>query len=110
MTARRELIAAYKHLINTDLPLTYKSPVRYNHCFNRIILDWIFKDCWYNHLDRSATAISQLNDQQISVAVRRMQEWMKNQDVLVYDNNESLKYRKQYEKAKIDFSAYKALE
>lgn len=40
-----DLTAAYKRLINVDLPAKYTTPVRFNHCFNRIILDWLFTDC-----------------------------------------------------------------
>jgi hypothetical protein len=89
-----ELIATYKRLINTDLPAKYKSPVRFNHCFNRIILDWLFTDCWYSHLNRKNTAIGQLNLEQLELAIARMNEWIANRDLLVLDNNSSLNFRK----------------
>ena len=30
-------------------------PVEEDHCFARILLDCLFKDCWYNHLKKPAT-------------------------------------------------------
>lgn len=89
-----ELIAAYKKLINIDFPARYTSPVRFNHCFNRIILDWLFKDCWYNHLSRKQTAISQLNEEQLQSAIARMNKWLEDHNCLIADNNNSLRYRR----------------
>lgn len=89
-----DLIETYKRLIKTELPAQYKTPVRFNHCFNRIILDWLFHDCWYNHLSRKQTAISQLSTEQIQAAIARMNEWVQSHDLLYIDNNSSLKFRK----------------
>jgi hypothetical protein len=89
-----QLIAKYKELINITLPGTYTFPVRYNHCFGRIILDWLFQDCWYNHLFKNKPAIHQLNQQQIQSAINRMNRWLENQQLLIFDNNASLGYRK----------------
>lgn len=89
-----ELTEAYKKLLNIDLPAKYTSPVRFNHCFNRIILDWLFSDCWYNHLSRKQAAISQLNREQLQSAIERMNKWLENQNYLIADNNSSLRYRK----------------
>lgn len=94
----KELIAEYQELINVTLPSIYKSPVRYNHCFNRIILDWLFGDCWYNFLDTKKTAISQLSKDQINSAIVRMKEWLQHHELLILDNNNSLNYRKQFKK------------
>ncbi len=88
------LTETYRTLINETLPATYQSPVRFNHCFNRIILDWLFADCWYPYLDRNKTAISQLSDMQLQQAIARMNEWLLNHDVLIADNLNSLQYRK----------------
>ena len=35
----------------------------------RVILDQLFQDCWYNHLDRRLTAYKQLNDEQLRRAI-----------------------------------------
>ena len=93
-----ELIAEYKQLINTVLPSKYTFPVRFNHCFNRIVLDWLFKDCWYKHLDKNQTAISQLSRNQFVSAIARMNAWLRNHELLISDNNASLSYRRQYRK------------
>jgi len=86
----------FKQLINNDLPATYVEPAKYNHCFNRIILDWLFKACWYKHLNKNKTALHQLSRQQLELAIARMQLWLKNKALLVSDNNASLQYRKEY--------------
>lgn len=92
----KNLLLQYKHLINDVLPARYQSPVRFNHCFNRIILDWLFRDCWYHHLDRRKTAISQLNEEQVQTAVNRMNQWLENHALLVNDNRQSLSYRNKH--------------
>lgn len=89
-----DLITTYKRLINIELPAKYQSPVHFNHCFNRIILDWLFNDCWYNHLSRKQTAISQLTREQLQSAIARMNEWLQNHELLYADNNRSLNFRK----------------
>ncbi len=89
-----DLKIKFKELINIRLPAKYVYPVRYNHCFNRIILDWLFSDCWYNHLDRNKTAISQLSDTQLEAAIVRMNQWLNDPQILITDNKISLAYRK----------------
>ena len=91
-----DLKAKFKQLINNELPAACNEPIQYNHCFNRVILDWLFKDCWYNHLDKNKTALHQLNEQQLEKAIKRMNKWLLNKDVLIEDNNASLTYRKLY--------------
>lgn len=90
------LIATYKQLINVDLPATFTHPIRLNHCFARVVLDWLFKDCWYNHLSKKQTAISQLSTQQLLLAIERMQQWLNDPQLLITDNNQSLQYRKAF--------------
>lgn len=89
-----ELRKEFKHLINIELPGKYNEPVRYNHCFNRIILDWLFNDCWYDHLVKNKTAISQLTERQLKSAIKRMKLWLQDKQILVDDNDASLLYRK----------------
>lgn len=90
---RKDLITTYIQLLNGMLPATYTHPVRFNHCFNRIVLDWLFQDCWYNCLSRRQTAISQLSEEQLHQAVGRMQLWLREPQVLIADNEASLRYR-----------------
>ncbi|TDH27034.1 hypothetical protein EXU57_09560 [Segetibacter sp. 3557_3] len=91
-----DLLDTYKKLINVELPQKYQHPVRYNHCFARIILDWLFDDCWYNHLDRKKNAGAQLTDEQLQRAITRMQLWLQTHDVLISDNQQSLVHRRKY--------------
>jgi hypothetical protein len=87
------LIDRYKQLLNKVLPATFTQPVRHNHCFNRIVLDWLFSDVWYNHLDISKTAISQLTYVQLQKMIGRMEQWLKQPDLLFQDNIKSLVWR-----------------
>ncbi|QJD95116.1 hypothetical protein HH214_04095 [Mucilaginibacter robiniae] len=87
-------IIRYKQLLNETLPSSFTRPVRYNHCFNRIVLDWLFQDVWYRHLDSSKTAISQLNETQLQKMIERMEQWLQEPDLLFEDNHRSLTWRK----------------
>ena len=95
----RELQTEYKRLINITLPQTFAQPVRFNHCFARIVLDWLFADCWYHHLNPKAPAYSQLNETQLKSAVERMNAWLQNPSLLIADNNASLQYRRSRKQA-----------
>lgn len=88
------LRAQYRRLINHTLPKRFTHPVQYNHCFARIILDWLFQDCWYHHLQRNKPAVHQLSEQQLHTAIERMQAWLHDQQLLIADNKASLHYRK----------------
>jgi hypothetical protein len=94
MTVSPTLVERYKQLLNEILPASFTQPVRHNHCFNRIVLDWLFGDVWYNHLDRSKTAIRQLDDIQLQKTINRMEQWLQQPEVLFGDNVKSLIYRK----------------
>jgi deoxyadenosine/deoxycytidine kinase len=88
------VVSRYKQLLNQVLPASFTKPVRYNHCFNRIVLDWLFQDVWYHHLNQQKTAISQLNDAQLQQMIERMEQWLQNPDLLISDNRQSLTWRK----------------
>ncbi|MEM6753420.1 MAG: hypothetical protein AAF630_10665 [Cyanobacteria bacterium P01_C01_bin.38] len=68
-----ELRQEYLRLTNEVLPNIAKQrkfPVRFNHCFQRIILDNIFGCCWYDALDKSkGAAYQQLNATQLEKAI-----------------------------------------
>ena len=40
-------------------------PVQEDHCLQRIVLDALFQDCWYNHLRQSGRAYRQLDNLQL---------------------------------------------
>lgn len=45
-------------------------PVRYNHCFGRIVLDNLFGCCWYEVLSRkNGPAYKQLNQEKLKRAI-----------------------------------------
>lgn len=93
MEERVSVIGRYKQLLNEILPATFTKPVRHNHCFNRIVLDWLFQDVWYHHLDKSKTAVSQLNIVQLQHLNARMEQWLQNPHLLFSDNQQSLTWR-----------------
>ncbi|RYY05779.1 MAG: hypothetical protein EOP43_08110 [Sphingobacteriaceae bacterium] len=57
-------------------------------------MDWLFQDVWYNHLDNSKTAISQLDSIQLQKMVERMEQWLQNPDLLFEDNRKSIVWRR----------------
>jgi hypothetical protein len=44
-------------------------PIQQDHCLQRVALDALFKDCWYNHLNRSKPAYRQLDNLQLGQAL-----------------------------------------
>ena len=62
----------YLELTRFDLPSKAERQhwrLREDHCFMRVILDHVFQDCWYNHLDRRLPAYKQLTCEQLKTAV-----------------------------------------
>lgn len=63
----------YLELTNDVLPSLAgerQFPVRFNHCFQRIVLDNLFGRCWYEVLDRKAgAAYKQLTAAQLQEAI-----------------------------------------
>ena len=66
--------------------------LREDHCFMRIILDHLFSDCWYNHLDRRLTAYKQLNTQQLRQAVEMAEQLLNEGEQLVSAMNARRKW------------------
>ncbi len=68
-----QLRSQYLELTNHVLPnlsATRKFPVRYNHCFQRIILDNLFGCCWYEVLNQQGEpAYKQLTEAQLEQAI-----------------------------------------
>lgn len=68
------LLAEYRRLVRTELPAAAREnhwPIRLDHCFARVLLDAVFNDCWYGHLDRrrGRSAEKQLTVEQLTRAV-----------------------------------------
>ncbi len=52
-----ELRQRFKALTERELPALAKLrhwPLRLDHCFKRVCLDWACDDCWYTHIRRPA--------------------------------------------------------
>lgn len=68
-TNLEQLRNRYLELIDRELPAQAKQrqfPVRFNHCFARIILDNLFQCCWYEAIDRKqGSAYKQLTAEQL---------------------------------------------
>lgn len=88
----------YLELINQTLPELAKQrdfPVRFNHCFARIILDNLFGCCWYDKLDRKlGAAYQQLSDAQLEQAIAIAEAIIAQpDDYLIELNQNSLRWR-----------------
>lgn len=68
-----QLCSRYLELTNRTLPQSARQrsfPVTENHCFQRIILDNLLGQCWYDVLDRGKTpAYKQLTEDQLQQAI-----------------------------------------
>ena len=88
----------YLDLTRTILPAEARRhgwTVREDHCFMRIILDHLFSDCWYNHLDCRLTAYKQLNVEQLQRAVELAEHLLRDGERLINAmNHKSLQWRK----------------
>jgi hypothetical protein len=88
----------YLELTNRVLPALVVSrnfPVRYNHCFQRIILDNLFGRCWYEVLERKQEpAYKQLMEEQLKKAIALANNIITQPDSYLYQlNQNSLNWR-----------------
>ena len=70
--------------------------IRFDHCFQRVVLDNVFDDVWYNHLDKSGSepAYRQLNRDQLVSALNLCRDMEKAGGEKVEElNRKSLKFR-----------------
>ena len=82
----------YRTLLNETLPARIQSPIRFNHCFARVVLDWLFADVWYGHVAKPA--YRHLTDDQLRRCIARMRLWLTDRAVLESDNARSLALRR----------------
>ena len=99
------LQAEYKDLINHQLPKRARAhnqshqdrskryPVHLNHCFGRIILDTLFNDCWYRHLNKNTPAFRQLNQAQLQQAIQIAKRLLESPEQTRELNTQSLQHR-----------------
>lgn len=94
---RYELQDRYLELTRIELPALGRVRnwcVKEDHCFMRILLDRLFGDCWYNHLDRRLTAYKQLNDQQLRKCIGMAEHLIEcDEGTLAAWNRDSLRWR-----------------
>ena len=86
----------YLSLINEQLPHKAKQvsmPVRFNHCFARIVLDNLFEGCWYEYLSRKLPAYEQLNEEQLVRAIAIAEQMLNNPQFVSQLNHNSLRWR-----------------
>ena len=88
----------YLDLTNQVLPglaQLRQFPVKYNHCFQRIVLDNLFGCCWYEALDRSkGPAYKQLTQEQLEQAIEIAQAVIVQPDAYIQQlNQNSLRWR-----------------
>ncbi|MEL6901287.1 MAG: hypothetical protein AAFP07_10080 [Cyanobacteria bacterium J06606_4] len=91
-----ELRAQYLDLINRQLPekaSQVSMPVRFNHCFARIVLDNLFEGCWYDYLSRKQPAYKQLSAEQMKQAIAIALEMLQSPPRVFELNERSLKWR-----------------
>jgi hypothetical protein len=94
---RYELQDRYLELTRVELPAEARRHgwvVTEDHCFMRIILDRLFGDCWYNHLDRRLTAYKQLGDEQLRECISMAEQLLEGDtEALATWNRDSLRWR-----------------
>ena len=93
-----QLRAKYLELVNQKLPTLAKQrqfPVKFNHCFARIILDNLFACCWYEAIDRKqGAAYKQLSEKQLREAIKIAEEIINSPDSYIQQLNlNSLRWR-----------------
>lgn len=94
-----ELHAEWMDLTKHVLPALAKArgyPIRFDHCFMRVILDHLFQDCWYNHLKKPA--INNMTEEQLRQAIEIARGIRDNILDVVELNNASLIWRKKKRK------------
>ncbi|MEM6855757.1 MAG: hypothetical protein AAF593_15220 [Planctomycetota bacterium] len=94
---RYDLQNRYLDLTRIQLPSLGRTRgwvVTEDHCFMRIVLDHVFADCWYHHLDRRLRAYKQLNDTQLAQAVGIAEHMCQADDQTIAQMNaQSLEWR-----------------
>lgn len=83
----------YLELTTEVLPAqaTAAWPVQADHCFQRIVLDNLFGDVWYDHVDRPA--YTHLSRRQLQAATRLAASMVSDPDRVRELNRLSLTYR-----------------
>lgn len=88
----------YLELTNQVLPELARQrqfPVKYNHCFQRIVLDNLFGCCWYEVLRGKDPAYEQLTEAQLERAIAIAESMISQTDEHTHQlNQNSLGWRR----------------
>jgi hypothetical protein len=92
-----ELRAEYKRKVNEELPEEAQSsdgwPIHLDHCFGRVVLDNLFEDEWYSHID-GRPAYENLTKDELQQAIQIADKMLKDGKPVVEELNEnSLRWR-----------------
>ncbi len=105
MDKLNQLRNRYLELIDQVLPSLAgqrRLPVKYNHCFGRIILDNLFDCCWYEVLDRRQAAYRQLSEEQLKTAIAIAEAMITQPDEYTQQlNQNSLRWRQKLSQAQV---------
>jgi hypothetical protein len=84
----------YRRLTEERLPAAADQswPVDTDHCFQRIVLDALFEDVWYDHVD-GRPAREQLTADQLRSAIALAESMLDDPDRVRELNDRSLAYR-----------------
>lgn len=90
------LQAEYRRLTEDVLPAQAREgegwPVREDHCFQRIVLDTLFEDEWYDHV-AGRPARESLTADQLRAAIRIAESMRERPERVAELNERSLRYR-----------------
>jgi hypothetical protein len=88
------LRAEYRELTAERLPAqaTAAWPVQADHCFQRIVLDTLFGDVWYDHVT-ARPAVESLTADQLREAIRIAESMLDDPERVAELNRASLRYR-----------------
>ncbi len=80
----------FKDLTERVLPARAQAerwPIRFDHCFKRICLDWAFGDVWYRHLARPAER--HLRGEALALAVQCAEELSSGSRLLLAERDDA---------------------
>ena len=92
---RSAQIARWKELTERTLPALareHRWPLRLDHCFKRVCLDWAFGDVWYRHVPKPAER--HIDGEPLAAALRCAEELAAHGEPLLRERNAaSLRWR-----------------
>jgi hypothetical protein len=88
---------AYSRRVNDWLPAAARCagdwPIQTDHCFARVVLDTVFEDAWYDHVD-GRPAVGHLSPTELSRAVAVADRLLRDgRPAVVEANDQSLRWR-----------------